>query len=103
MYIFTCSVSLSDGKIATCDGIAYEGKLWLVLKWIRYPSKPVVIPERIIRFDSCPHQKTEGGDLDYQNIQLPMPKSALRGEVPQGIEYIDRPQNLEVPIHLLPR
>ncbi|WP_166805048.1 hypothetical protein [Nitrosococcus wardiae] len=103
MDVFRCSVRFSDGLVVTCDGIAYEGKLWLVPLWLRHPRNPVVLPERMIRFDLCPHQKAEGGDLDYQNIQLPIPKSALRGEVPQGIEYIDRPQNLEVPVHLLRR
>ncbi|MBI3808012.1 MAG: hypothetical protein HY281_10965 [Nitrospirae bacterium] len=103
MPILKCLVGFSDGYVGTCDGIAHEGKLWLVPGWLEHPRKPIAMPERIIRFDNFPHQAAQEGGLDYQNILLPMPESALLGQVPQGIEYVDHPPNLSVPIHELRR
>jgi hypothetical protein len=96
-------VGLSDGMVITCDGINHEGKLWLVPQWLEHPTEPIAIPERIIRFDCFQHQANLKGGLDYQNIQLPIPESALLGPMPSGIEYVDRPQNLSVQIHELRR
>jgi hypothetical protein len=103
MHILKCMAGLSDGYVVTCDGIAHEGKLWLVPGWLEHPTEPIAIPERIIRFDNFPHQADQEGRLDYQNIQLPIPESDLLGPMPPGIEYEDRPQNVSVPIHELRR
>lgn len=103
MHVLKCMAGLGDGYVVTCDGIAHEGKLWLVPSWLEHPTEPIAIPERIIRFDNFPYQEDLGGGLDYQNIQLPIPESALLGPMPPGIEFVDRPQNLSVPIHELRR
>ena len=101
MSVLKCMVGLGDGMIVTCDGIDHDGKLWLVPRWLEHPTEPIAMPERIIRFDCFPHQADQAGALDYQNIQLPIPESALLGLMPQGIEFVDHPQNLSVPIHEL--
>ena len=102
-HVLKCLVGLGDGMVVTCDGIEHEGKLWLVPGWLEHPTEPIAIPERIIRFDCFPHQADQEGGLDYQNIQLPIPESALRDAMPPGIEYVDHPQSLSVPIHKLRR
>jgi hypothetical protein len=98
MPILKCLVGRADGFVIRCDGLAHEGKLWLVPSWLSHPTKPIAIPERMIRFDNLPHQKEAEG-LDYENILLPIPESALSGPMPPGIEYQDRPWNPSVPIH----
>ena len=103
MTILKCLVGLSDGMVITIDGIEHEGKLWLVPGWLEHPKEPHAIPERIIRFDCFPHQVSQEGGLDYENIQLPIPESALLGPMPPNVEYVDHPQNLTVPIHELRR
>jgi hypothetical protein len=95
---FKCLVGLSDGVTVTCDGIEHEGKLWLVPEWLAHPNKPLAKPARIIRFDHFPHQAMAEDDLEYQNIRAPISESALRGEVPPGVEYEDLPRNLYVRI-----
>ena len=103
MHVLKCMAGLSDGYVVTCDGIAYDGKLWLVPGWLEHPTEPIAIPERIVRFDNFPHQVGQEGGLDYQNILLPMSESDFLGQVPPGIEYVDHPQNLSVPINELRR
>ena len=102
-HILKCIVGLGDGMVVTCDGIKHDGKLWLVPKWLEHPTESIAMPERIIRFDCFPHQADQEGGLDYQNIQLPISESALLGPMPPGIEFVDRPQSLSVPIHELRR
>lgn len=100
--ILKCMIGLSDGMIVTCDGIKHAGKLWLVPYWIEIPAKRYAMPERIIRFDNFPHHAAPADlGLDYLNIQLPIPETALRGAIPSYIEHEDRPQNLRVDIHLI--
>ena len=95
--ILKCLVCLSDGHVGLCDGIEYEGKLWLVPVWRSHPTEPYATPERIIRFDNFPHQcGFEGEDLDYQNIQIPISDADLYGSLPLQIEHVDHPQNLRV-------
>lgn len=104
MSVLKCLVGLGDGMVVTCDGIAHEGKLWLVPRWLEHPTQPIAMPERIIRFDNLHYQKASPDEgLDYENILLPIPESALLGAMPPGIEYVDRPQNLSFPIHELRR
>lgn len=101
MHILKCIACLSDGFVVTCDGISHQGKLWLVPSWLEHPTEPIAMPERIIRFDNLHYQTGHKGGLDYQNIQLPIPESALLGPMPPSIEFVDHPQNLTVPIHEL--
>src|SRR5208282_2534801 len=94
--VFKCLVGFSNGAVGTCDGIAYEGKLWLVPGWNKHLSEAHSRPVRIIRFDVFPHQKTDGAVFQYQNILLPIPDNILLNQLPPNIEYVDHPQNIEV-------
>lgn len=103
MAVFKCLVGLKDGYVVKCDGIEYEGKLWLVPTWSESLTKPIAIPKRIIRFDTFPHQKTEDSVFDYENVLLPISEADLIGKMPSGIEYVDHPRGISVPIHELRR
>lgn len=98
MKVLKCLISFSDGYVGRCFGIHYADKLWLVPSWLELPSEPSAKPERIIRFDTFPHQALggRGGEFDFENIQLPIPESGLSGELPPGVEYEDLPPNLFV-------
>lgn len=94
MKIFQCLVGFSDGHVGICDGIEFNGKLWLVTRWLRHKTEPHSKPERIIRFDNLPHQRTSGEAIEFQNVLIPAPESVTSGDVPAGIEYIDLPDIL---------
>lgn len=91
--IFDCYCGLSDGVVIKASAIEYEGKLWLVTGWLLHDSGTHTIPERLIRIDQYRPQRD--GQV-YQNVLLPIPESALRGELPPEIEHIDRPRNLRL-------
>ena len=101
MSVLKCDVKLSDGRIVVCDGIAYEGKLWIVTGWNPHPTKTVASPKRIIRFDCFPHHAAKGQSAHYQDIKLPIPESALLGPLPEEIEYIEQPPKILVSIEEL--
>lgn len=94
--VLKCLFSCEDGYVGRCFGLQYDRKLWLVPAWLQLPSEPSARPARIIRFDTLPHQAMPGSRFDYENIQLPIPESALNGRLPPGIEYADHPLNLFV-------
>jgi hypothetical protein len=96
MKVLKCLISFSDGYVGRCFGLQYEGKLWLVPSWLQLPSEPSARPERIIRFDTFPHQALDGHEFDYENILLPISEAALRGELPPEIECRYHPLNLFV-------
>ena len=101
MAALKCLIALADGYVGECHGIEHEGKLWLVPAWNEHPKLPIATPVRIIRFDDHSYQRATSHTFDYENILLPMPQSALLGQVPADIEFIDHPQSLSVPIHRL--
>jgi hypothetical protein len=72
-------------KVLTVDGIAHEGKLWIVPKWRTYIDG-TTRPELMIRFDNLEHQK-RAIDHDY-TLNLPMPQSVLDGLSSEGYETL---------------
>lgn len=94
--VFKCLVGFSNGAVGTCDGIAFEGKLWLVPGWNRHLTESYSKPVRIIRFDVFPYQKNGQGVFEYQNILLPIPDTALLSQLPPNIEYVDFPPNIRI-------
>ena len=101
MHVLKCLVGFANGYVGICDGIKYNDKLWLVPSWLKHPTEPIAMPVRIIRFDNFPHQVGGKDGVDYQNIQLPIPESALCDDMPLGVEYENHPQNLFVSSHEL--
>ncbi len=60
MEIFKTQVSwVRPKKTLTADTIEYDGKLWIVPKWIEYVAIGRMQPVRIIRLDILPHEKQE--------------------------------------------
>jgi hypothetical protein len=53
---FKILVALEDGTVATCAGIEHEGAVWLVPKWLSFPTEKYAMPERMIRLDQFRYQ-----------------------------------------------
>lgn len=80
------SVLMAAGsKVLTADGIAHEGKLWIVPKWHTYIDG-TTRPELMIRFDNLEHQN-RAIDHDY-TLNLPIPQSVLDGLSSEGYETL---------------
>lgn len=102
MEIFKCLVGFSDGIVGMCDGIAHEGKLWLVTGWAPHKTEPHLVPVRIVRFDSLQGVSFQPDEEPrYQNILLPISESEFLGPSPTGIEFVDYPDSLHVDTHLV--
>jgi hypothetical protein len=90
MKIYKTLISFTDeylGKIMQCDTIEFNGKFWLVPKWLDNLEEGTRTPLRIICLDYLPHQKTEDfGDVDFV-INSPMPICVFDGEIPAETEY----------------
>ena len=82
----------TDGTIYKIEAIEYDGKLWLVPRWLEVPARGVSMPARIIRFDNQPHQRLPDGDY---LLNGPIPKVLLGPTTPKqqvpGFEYVELP------------
>ena len=91
-------LGLADGMVITCDGIEFDGKLWVVPGWLYHETKAHAIPERMIRFDDQPYQKIESGDVQYANIIFPVSERDLvNKQLPSELEYIDNALHVRIP------
>ncbi len=88
-------MGLEGGTISKCDAIEYEGKLWLVPRWLDIPAKGVTKPARLVRFDSLPHQAMPPGFGDYC-VNVPIPKELFEDHTPKkaipGFEFLELPE-----------
>ncbi len=89
------------GEIFCIDTIEYDGKMWLVPRWLEAPSEGWKTPERIILLDSLDHQATPADfEADFV-LNLPVPKDVFEGRIPKGSEgefvVIERP-DVKIPI-----
>lgn len=93
--VFKVEVGTSDGKLHTCDGVEWRGKLWLVPYWIDRPATGETTPLRVIRFDNLPYADVRGSKLGDFVIHDPIPKELFDVQSPRepigGYEYIDTP------------
>ncbi len=90
-----------SGKIFEIDTIEYDGKMWLVPRWLEAPSEGWKTPARIILLDSLDHQAAPAGfEADFL-LKLPMPKDVFEGRTPKRSEgefvVIERP-DVKIPI-----
>lgn len=69
----------TDGSFAECDGIEYDGKLWLVPEWDEFIDDGMERPARMIRFDHVQHEHGLWGHEYLVNRALP--PGVLRGIV----------------------
>lgn len=86
MKIFKTMGGIDDSNtVDIIDTIQYQGKLWLVPKWLDYPDLGVRKPARLIRIDSVPHQKLKPGSGYPADLLLsvPVPRSAVDGHSTQ--------------------
>jgi hypothetical protein len=77
---------VSGPNVLTSDGIAHEGKLWIVPKWLVFEDG-TTRPEIMIRFDNLQHQNRSLGLREY-TINDPIPKSVLDGSPSEGFEIL---------------
>lgn len=79
------------GDLSECDGIEWQGKLWLVPYWYDDKAAGVTTPARVIRFDSVAHGKSGEGYV----VNDPIPKELFAVETPKqpvpGYEYVELP------------
>jgi hypothetical protein len=90
-------IGVEDGAISQCDGIEFEGKLWLVPRWLDVPAQGVTKPVRLIRFDSIPHQHTPNSQYQVEYvINSPIPKELFDVRTPiqtlPGFEFVEMPE-----------
>ncbi|MGA7579190.1 MAG: hypothetical protein ACLQUW_13235 [Desulfobaccales bacterium] len=82
--IFKTLVSIEGGggSIFQMDTIEYEGKKWLVPKWLEAPTEGWKRPERIICLDTLAHSKAPSGfEADFV-LNHPIPTVVLSGGIP---------------------
>lgn len=81
MRIYQTLVAFSDGNsIYKIDTISYEGKLWLVPKWLAVLDEGWQRPSRIICLDGLKYQ-VGGPGTDY-TLSQPIPRSLLDDLIP---------------------
>ena len=83
------------------DTIEYDGKMWLVPRWLEAPSEGWKTPARIILLDSRDRQ-TAPADFEADFVRRsPIPKDVFEGRIPKGSEdefvVIERP-DVKIPI-----
>ena len=84
------------------DTVEYNGKWWILNKWLVYNDIKQKMPERILSLESLNAQAIDTGNpFDFQ---CPLPLSLEFFSCPlfvlaeKGIEALDRP-NLSFPLH----
>ncbi len=92
---FKTMVMLADKpEMVIADTIEFEGKLWLVPKWLEYPEERCSRPERMVRIDQFDHQEMKGWAAQVL-LRTPIPTVVLRGaigaQMPAGFEIRFQP------------
>lgn len=77
----------SETDILTVEGIAYEGKLWLVPQWLESQSEPISKPVRMVRFDNLPHIENPSSGHDYA-VNQQVPRAVLDGQSCNGFQTL---------------
>jgi hypothetical protein len=105
MKILKTMVGLADKpQLVRADTIRYDGKLWIVPKWLSFPAEKCSRPERIVRIDHLPHQETDRNEQDYPVdfiLNVPIPTAAFRGPVDEktAAEYeIHFSPDIKIPV-----
>jgi hypothetical protein len=80
------------GAAGHCGAIDFEGAIWLVPKWLPYPSEGYTKPERMIQLDQFRHQRfdppaTGPGPFAGADFALsdPLPKLLFFGDLSQQL------------------
>jgi hypothetical protein len=90
---------VEDGGISKCDAIEFDGKLWLVPRWLDFPAQGLTKPARLVRFDTLLHQETPSSpspqEADYV-LNQPIPGELLEIRTPKqpilGFEFLELPE-----------
>lgn len=76
------------GRLSKVDGVAFEGKLWLVPFWRDSANKQATMPGLMVRFDTL--QYSEFG-RQYL-VSEPLPQAVFDGVATEGFEILRAPQ-----------
>jgi transcriptional regulator with XRE-family HTH domain len=79
---------VTDTGYTSSDGIAHEGKLWIVPQWIALPKERVRMPVRMIRFDDHPMIESPASGAEYLLNQV-VPMSVLTGSSQEGFSVLE--------------
>ena len=90
-----------ENDLLCIDTIEYDGKMWLVPRWLEAPSEGWKTPARIILLDSRDRQ-TAPAEFEADFVRRsPIPKDVFEGRIPKGSEgefvVIERP-DVKIPI-----
>ena len=78
MELFKATVSIDDsGKIFIVDGREYQDSVWIVAKWLNYPTEGNRTPERTIRLQKDETQHTTNSSIFLYSAKYPLPASLL--------------------------
>ena len=89
MFPKTVFVNTGD-EIRAMSAVEYDGKLWIVSKWLIDDTKRLRAPARLIRFDTLPHQYFPDGVPADFSVELPIPKNVLFSDaLPQAQEQFE--------------
>jgi hypothetical protein len=90
-------IGVADGGISKCDAIEFDGKLWLVPRWLDFPAQGLTKPARLVRFDTLLHQATSNSlqEADYV-LNQPIPGELFEIRTPKepilGFEFLELPE-----------
>ena len=80
---FRVLVPCGEGMLEM-GGLTYDGKLWLVPRWLKNPKLGAIKPALMIRFDDRPYSETTQAVV----VTFPIPKSVIDGETSEGYETL---------------
>mgnify|MGYP006891166527 CR=1 FL=1 len=89
MELFKVAVSFDDnGNTFIADGLEYQGAVWIVPKWLNYPTEGNRKPERIIRLQKDETQHAPNSSICLYSAKYPLPASLLsalnQSQIPEG-------------------
>jgi hypothetical protein len=97
MKILKALVSVMDVGFSKCDAVEFDGKLWLVPRWLDFPAQGLTEPARLVRFDTLLHQATPNSpqEVDYV-LDQPIPGELFEIRTPKqpilGFEFLELPE-----------
>jgi hypothetical protein len=92
MAIYTTIIHCEDdGSAHSVETVEYEGKLWIVPRWIEGPIPGTIAPERIICVDGLVQKTGPHLRADYF-LPSPLSRDILEGRrISQDHAVIERP------------
>ena len=94
MSVFKIMTLFSDsGEMSKCDGIEYQGKIWLVPHWLNYPATQERKPVRIVHLGAQGLKPSTFAGCQYITEAMLLSKAVLEGRAQPipPIEVVESP------------